>query len=160
MLVALIVSVLLQTSTPSAPPDSLPSAAVGARGTTATAPPDTVVSRPDSTVAPPDTAMARPDTTVAPPDTAMARPDTTTVPPDATVAAPDTAVGARRVVRQFPPVDVRALLNDARSSQTVREIPVAALRAYPADGLADLVALQPGVVAQGEELHVRGGRSG
>ncbi len=75
------------------------------------------------------------------------------VPPDAVVIAP-------RVVRQFPAVEVRALFHDARSSQTVREIPAAALRDYPADGLADLVALQPGVVAQGEELHVRGGRAG
>ena len=157
MLVAVIVYVLLQASVPSAPPDTLPPAGATPRDTTATAPPDTAVAQPDTTVAP---EVARPDTTVAPPDTAMVRPDTTIVPPDATAAAPDTAVGAHRVVRQFPPVDVRALLNDVRSSQTVREIPVAALRAYPADGLADLVALQPGVVAQGEELHVRGGRAG
>jgi len=137
MLVAVIVCVLLQAD-PSTPPD-------------------TAVTRPDSTVAPPDTAVTRPESMVAPPDTAMARPDTTGV-PDATAAAPDTSAG--RVVREFPPVDVRALLNDARTSQTVREIPVSALRAYPADGLADLVALQPGVVVQGDELHVRGGRAG
>lgn len=94
---------------------------------------------------------------------------TPSAPPDTTVAASadsaavaraDSVARPRRVAREFPAVEVRALLNDARSSQTVREIPVAALRAYPADGLADLVALQPGVVAHEDELHVRGGRAG
>lgn len=75
------------------------------------------------------------------------------------VAAPDSGA-TRRVVREFPALDVRALLHDLRSSQTVHEIAEPALRAYPVDGLADAVTLQPGVVAQGDELHVRGGRSG
>jgi TonB-dependent receptor-like protein len=80
---------------------------------------------------------------------------------DTLLTAPaDTAARHRRIVRQFPPVEVRTLLNDMRAGQTVREIPVATLRAYPADGLADFVALQPGVVVLGEELHVRGGRAG
>jgi len=35
-----------------------------------------------------------------------------------------------------------------------------AARVLPVDRLQDLVALQPGVVAQGEALHVRGGRAG
>jgi outer membrane receptor protein involved in Fe transport len=81
-------------------------------------------------------------------------------PPAADASAADTAAVARRVVREFPAVEVRALLHDARSSRTVREIPTTALRAYPADALADLVALQAGVIAQAEELHVRGGRAG
>ena len=76
-------------------------------------------------------------------------------------AAPaDTARPAARVVRRFPPIEVRATLHDPRSSQTVRMIPGSALRALPVDDFADVLALQPGVVAQGEELHVRGGRSG
>ncbi|MGH7731681.1 MAG: hypothetical protein ACRENJ_10590, partial [Candidatus Eiseniibacteriota bacterium] len=137
MLEAVIVLFLLQSGAPSAPP----------------IPPDTTASRADTTrLAPPDTTASRADTTrLAPPDTTVPRADTTLAPPDTT---------ARRVVRQFPAVEVRALLNDARTSQTVRQIPVAALRVHPADRLADLVALQPGVVADGDELHVRGGRAG
>jgi hypothetical protein len=109
--------------------------------------------------APPDTAGAPPDTSAAAPDTLAAELRVAPAAPDTTAPA-DSAARARRIVRQFPAVEVRGLLNDARTTQTVREIPVEALRAYPADGLADLVALQPGVVAQGEELHVRGGRAG
>jgi hypothetical protein len=66
----------------------------------------------------------------------------------------------RRIVREFPVFEVRSLLPDLRSSQTVHEIHGPALRVYPVDGLAEVVALQPGVVAQGQELHVRGGRAG
>ncbi|HKQ57342.1 MAG TPA: TonB-dependent receptor [Candidatus Eisenbacteria bacterium] len=77
-----------------------------------------------------------------------------------TAAAADTAATRRRVVREFPAIEVRALLHDLRSSETVHEIPTAPLRAYPVDRLAELVALQPGVVAQAGELHVRGGRAG
>ena len=65
-----------------------------------------------------------------------------------------------RVVRRFPAIEVRAPLHDLRSSQTVRVIPGAALRALPVDGLAEALALQAGVVAEGGELHVRGGRAG
>jgi outer membrane receptor protein involved in Fe transport len=72
----------------------------------------------------------------------------------------DSTARAPRVVKQFPAVEVRALLHDLRSSQTVHELAGPALRAYPVDDLAELVALQPGVVAQGEALHVRGGRAG
>ncbi|MBI3539067.1 MAG: TonB-dependent receptor plug domain-containing protein, partial [Candidatus Eisenbacteria bacterium] len=67
---------------------------------------------------------------------------------------------ARRVVRQFPAVEVRAILDDLRSTVTVHPISAVTMRALPIDGLADMVALQPGVVTQGEELHVRGGRAG
>src|SRR5512144_2063284 len=74
-------------------------------------------------------------------------------------ASPDTAQ-ARRVVREFPALEVRALLPDLESSQTVHATSAAALRALPVDRVADVVALQPGVVAQGDELHVRGGRAG
>jgi len=75
-------------------------------------------------------------------------------------AARDTTTISPRIVRQFPPVEVRAALHDMRSSETVRAIPGPALRGLPVDGAAEALALQPGVVAQGEELHVRGGRAG
>jgi len=76
-------------------------------------------------------------------------------------AAPaDTARPAVHVVRRFPVIEVRAPLHDLRSSQTVRLIPGATLLALPVDGLTEALALQSGVVAEGGELHVRGGRSG
>ncbi len=100
------------------------------------------------------TTVARADT-IAAAATAARR---VTAPPD-TVAA-GTAAAPVRVVRQFPAIEVRALLHDLRSSQTVHEIPAAALRAYLVDDLAAVVALQAGVVVQGDELHVRGGRAG
>ena len=90
----------------------------------------------------------------------MAADSTGAVAPDSMSVDSAAAKTSARVVRQFPAIEVRALLHDLRSSQTVHEIPPAAMRVYPVDGLADLVALQPGVVAQGEELHVRGGRAG
>ena len=79
--------------------------------------------------------------------------------PGDTVRA-DSLQDSLRVVRRFPPIEVRALLHDLGSSETVHVIPGWVMRALPADGFADVLALQPGVVAQGEELHVRGGRAG
>src|SRR6185436_1322771 len=64
-------------------------------------------------------------------------------------ARPD-STASPRIVREFPVFEVRSLLHDLRSSQTVHEIPTPALRAYPVDDLAGIVALQPGVVAQGQ----------
>lgn len=81
---------------------------------------------------------------------------------DSTTSAtprPDSSA-APRVVRQLPTVEVRALLKDQRLGQTVHEVGTRALRSYPVDRLVDVVSLQPGVVASGEELHVRGGRAG
>ena len=75
-------------------------------------------------------------------------------------ARADSARVTHRVVRRFPPIEVRAMLHDPASSQTVRMIPGSSLHTLPVDDFADVLALQPGVVAQGEELHVRGGRSG
>ena len=83
--------------------------------------------------------------------------------PDSAVTAPappESATARPRVVRTFPPFEVRALLPDLASSQTVHAIPGSALRGFPVDNLTDLIALQPGVVAQAEQLHVRGGRAG
>jgi hypothetical protein len=76
----------------------------------------------------------------------------------ARAAARDSA--APRIVRRFPAIEVRAPIHDMRSSQTVHVLSGSALHALPLDGFVDAIALQAGVVAQGEELHVRGGRSG
>ena len=96
---------------------------------------------------------------------APAVPDSAATPraaPDSVIAraAADSAAALPRPVRIFPPVDVRAPLYDLRSSQTVHVLSGPALRTLPVDGLAEAVALEPGVVAQAEELHVRGGRTG
>ena len=72
----------------------------------------------------------------------------------------DTTTAAPRIVRRFPPVEVRAAPFDLLSSQTVHTLSRSVLRTLPVDGFAQALALQAGVVAQGEELHVRGGRSG
>ena len=93
-------------------------------------------------------------------DSAAARPDSSAARRDTTTASRDTTSAAPRLVRTFPPVEVRALLPDMASSQTVHPISGAALRSFAVDNLMDVLALQPGVVAQAEELHVRGGRAG
>jgi hypothetical protein len=72
----------------------------------------------------------------------------------------DSSRAEPRVVRRFPAIEVRAPLHDLRSSQTVHVIPGATLRTLPVDGLAEALALQPGVVAESGETHVRGGRAG
>src|SRR5262245_57755524 len=69
------------------------------------------------------------------------------------------AARPRHPVREFPVV-VHAPLHDLLSSESVHEIEPAELRSLPVDRLSDLVALKAGVVADGEELHVRGGRAG
>lgn len=77
------------------------------------------------------------------------------VPRDTTAAAP------RRVVRRLEEVVVRASrLADPLSSQTEHPVTREAIRELPVDHLADALSLQAGVVAQGEQLHVRGGRAG
>jgi outer membrane receptor protein involved in Fe transport len=75
-------------------------------------------------------------------------------------APADTLPSPARIVRRFPPIEVRAAAIDMFSSQTVQPIGVEAMRALPIDDLAGVLGLQAGVVAQGEELHVRGGRVG
>lgn len=73
----------------------------------------------------------------------------------------DSVQAKPRIVRRFPPIEVwGTTLHDPRSSETVHLIAPTAMRVFPVDGLADVLALQAGVVAQGEELHVRGGRAG
>ncbi len=90
----------------------------------------------------------------------LAAPVDTSSPPPAPAAPPETTAVHPRVVRTFPPIEVSALLPDMRASQTVHLIPGAVLHSFPVHDLADVIALQPGVVAQAEELHVRGGRAG
>jgi outer membrane receptor protein involved in Fe transport len=72
----------------------------------------------------------------------------------------DSAGIVHRVVRRFPPIEVRAPIHDLLSSQSVRMISAAAFRTLPAERLADVVRQQAGVVAEGGEMHVRGGRAG
>jgi outer membrane receptor protein involved in Fe transport len=66
-----------------------------------------------------------------------------------------------REVRRFPAVEVSAgRVHDLRSSATVHTVSAEALRDLPVTSLTQALALQPGVVAVGEDLHVRGGRAG
>lgn len=66
-----------------------------------------------------------------------------------------------RIVRRFPPYEVKAgRIHDMRSTATVHTVSAEALRDLPLSSLAQALALQPGVVAVGEDLHVRGGRAG
>ena len=73
-------------------------------------------------------------------------------------AAADSAV---RVVRQLEETVVRASRLDAFTSQTRLRLTRQALGRLPVDGLAQALALQPGVVlVDGEVVHVRGARPG
>src|SRR5262249_41163745 len=84
-------------------------------------------------------------------------------PPASVPAATDSAARdttKRRIVREFPPIEVRAPLHDLRSSETVHLVTPQALQTLPADQMLDALRTQPGVVVDGEELHVRGGRAG
>src|SRR5262245_34997434 len=100
------------------------------------------------------TAGAGPDRSAA--DTAATAPPA----PVDSAGRPAADTTGHRIVREFPPVQVRGLLEDLRSTETVHPIAPQVMRQLPIDGFADMVALQPGVVIQGDELHVRGGRAG
>lgn len=66
-----------------------------------------------------------------------------------------------REVRRFPPIEVAAgRVHDMRSNATVHMVTPEALRDLPISSLAQALALQPGVVAFGDDVHVRGGRAG
>ena len=66
-----------------------------------------------------------------------------------------------RIVRRFDPIVVEGGRRaDPGSNETVYTLPERFLRSLPVDRLVDAVALEAGVVARGEDLHVRGGRSG
>ena len=81
---------------------------------------------------------------------------------DSAAAPPDTTeTPSPRVVRRLEEVVVRASpLHDVLSSETVHIVSREALRTLPIDRLVEALGLKAGVVVQGEELHVRGGRAG
>ncbi len=83
-----------------------------------------------------------------------------TRPATASTAAAPSDTAAPRIVRRLEEFVVRARLHDPRSSQTVHLLAPRSVRMLPVDGLAGAIALKAGVVAQGEQLHVRGGRAG
>lgn len=86
---------------------------------------------------------------------AVAAADSAAAPPAAT--PPDST----RIVRRFPAIEVSAgRVHDLRSSATVHVVTADALRDLPVTSLAQALALQPGVVAVGDDIHVRGGRAG
>jgi hypothetical protein len=74
-------------------------------------------------------------------------------------ANPETTAVSGRVVR-LPELHVRAArLHDPLSSQSVQRVSAEQVRTLPVDRVADLVALQAGIVVRGEQLHIRGGRA-
>ena len=60
-----------------------------------------------------------------------------------------------RIVRRFDPIVVEGGRRaDPGSNETVYTLPERFLRSLPVDRLVDAVALEAGVVARGEDLHV------
>lgn len=78
-------------------------------------------------------------------------------PSDSTATSDSLAV---RVVRTLEPVEVRARLHDPRATQTTRTIPIRQARDLGLASIADVFALQPGVVVTAYGVSVRGGRPG
>ncbi len=73
----------------------------------------------------------------------------------------DFTVGAQKVVKQLEEVEVRAEKRiDTKSSSTKATISAEKLREIPVDNLSQAIATKAGIVAQGGELHFRGGRGG
>jgi outer membrane receptor protein involved in Fe transport len=70
-------------------------------------------------------------------------------------------VGATKVVKEIETIEVRAEKRiDTKSSTTNQSISAEKLKEIPVDNLSQAVATKAGVVAQGGELHFRGGRGG
>jgi hypothetical protein len=70
-------------------------------------------------------------------------------------------VGATKVVKEIETIEVRAEKRiDTKSSTTKQSISAEKLKEIPVDNLSQAVATKAGVVAQGGELHFRGGRGG
>lgn len=77
------------------------------------------------------------------------------------VATVTFALGDQKITKEFEEIEVRAEKRiDTKSSTTKQSISAEKLREIPVDNLREAVALKAGVVAQGGELHFRGGRSG
>src|SRR5262245_17856355 len=71
------------------------------------------------------------------------------------------SVGAQKVVGDVETIEVRAEKRiDTKSSTTKQSISSEKLKEIPVDNLSQAVATKAGVVAQGGELHFRGGRGG
>lgn len=74
---------------------------------------------------------------------------------------PERAERTERIVREFAPVTVvGGRRSDRYSAEAVHPVSREQLRRLPVDNLAQAIGLQAGVVAVGEDLHVRGGRAG
>ena len=70
-------------------------------------------------------------------------------------------VGATKVVKEIETIEVRAEKRiDTKSSTTKQSISAEKLKEIPVDNLRDAIATKAGIVAQGNELHFRGGRGG
>ncbi len=70
-------------------------------------------------------------------------------------------VGSQKVVKQIEEIEVRAEKRiDTKSSTSKQSITAEKLREIPVDNLSQAVATKAGIVAQGGELHFRGGRGG
>ena len=71
------------------------------------------------------------------------------------------SVGQTKVVKEVETIEVRAEKRiDTKSSTTKQSISAEKLREIPVDNLSQAIATKAGVVAQGGELHFRGGRGG
>ena len=69
--------------------------------------------------------------------------------------------GEQKVVKEMQEIEVRAEKRiDTKSSTTKQTITAEKLKEIPVDNLRDAVGTKAGVVAQGGELHFRGGRGG
>jgi outer membrane receptor protein involved in Fe transport len=70
-------------------------------------------------------------------------------------------LGGSKVVKQIEEIEVRAEKRiDTKSSTTKQSISAEKLKEIPVDNLREAVGVKAGVVAQGGELHFRGGRGG
>jgi outer membrane receptor protein involved in Fe transport len=70
-------------------------------------------------------------------------------------------VGGTKVVKEIETLEVRAERRiDTKSSTTKQTISAEKLKEIPVDNLSQAIATKAGIVAQGGELHFRGGRGG
>src|SRR5260221_4097093 len=70
------------------------------------------------------------------------------------------AVGQSKEVTQVETIEVRAEKRiDTKSSSTKQSISAEKLKEIPVDNLSQAIATKAGIVAQGGELHFRGGRA-
>lgn len=77
------------------------------------------------------------------------------------IAAVEFVLGESKVVKQIEEIEVRAQkVIDTKSSSSRQSISAEKLREIPVDNIREAVAVKAGVVAQGGELHFRGGRGG